>query len=126
MPSQWIYRVHLIVPEVDRTGANELAEAAHPDLTGSFQDANVSADGGAPGTHIYVSGQLNQFMHDALVEELGNWQIHGLSAQPQYWLIRASDGELLASNISAANVGQTWGTAEANTFIAAGVQWLNE
>lgn len=115
--------IHVIVPESDRDAANDLAAAVGPDYEGSFTDANVSVDGAFPPTHIYINVRLRADEHLAWDAAIADWATHGLSAQPQYWMIRVEDGELLDSNTSAASIGQTWDLLEQNTFAAAGLAW---
>lgn len=124
MPTQWIYRVHVIVPEADKATANLMAADIHPDFENSFQDANVSANGVFPPTHIFVNSSAKQDMLDGLSVALPNWASYELSIEPQYWVMRVETGELLMSNISAAEVGNTWGGVDsANTLAAAGLAW---
>lgn len=119
----YIYCLHLIIPEADRDAANAMAADLGEDYVGTFADANVSAEGAFPPTHIYVSARMRQDERDAFAAILPQWESYGLSQMPQFWTIRVEDGELLASNTSAASVGTTWGVAEQNTFAAAGLWW---
>lgn len=126
MATLYIYCLHLIIPEADRDAANAMAADLGEDYVGTFTDANVSADGVYPPTHIYVSARMRQDERDAFAAILPNWATYGLSAMPQFWTIDATNrvsGALLASNTSAASVGQPWGVAEQNTFAAAGLAW---
>ena len=119
----WFYRFQLIVPAADQSGANALMADLGPDYEGSFTDPNVSDDGTPEGNQgIYVSFAATTQLRNDLLNLLADWAGYGLSAQPLYWLIRWSDKQLLESNISADDVGQTWN--ETATFAAAGVQWI--
>lgn len=119
----YIYCLHLIIPDADRDAANDMAADLGSDYVGTFTDANVSAEGAFPPTHIYVSARMRQDERDALAAILPQWESYGMSAMPQFWTIRVETGELLASNTSAAQVGQTWGVSEQNTFAAASLAW---
>lgn len=119
----YIYCLHVIIPESDRDAGNAMAEAASPDYDGSFTDANVSEGGVFPPTHIYVSARITEPERQAFAAKLTDWETYGLSAQPQFWLIRVEDGELLNSNTSSAQIGTTWGVAEQPTFAAANLWW---
>lgn len=123
MPTLYLYCLHLIVSEADRDAANAMAADLGPDYVGTFADANVSAGGAFPPTHIYVSARMRQDERDAFASLLPDWASYGLSAMPQFWTIDVGTGELLASNTSAASVGQPWGVSEQRTFTAAGLAW---
>lgn len=123
--SAYLYCIQVIVPEADREGANQAAAAASPDYDGAFADANVSAGGLYPPTHIFVSGRTTEAERVAFATELADWATHGMSSPPQYWLIRAEDGVLLGTNVLAnvSQIGQPWGVGEQNAFAAAGMAW---
>jgi len=126
MTTQYIYRLHVIVPEADRAAANAMSAALGTDHEGEFADANVSAGGAYPPTHILVNGSATQADRDAFVAILPQWESYGLSAAPQFWLSAALTGELLSSNVSTTQIGQTWldwPGDSARTLAAAGLAW---
>ena len=124
--TEWIYRLHVIVPATDRDAANEMAATLGPDHEGEFSDPTLSVGGVYPATHIIVNGSARQSDLDDYIAILPQWETYGLSAPPQFWTCDALTGELLNSNVSAASIGQTWLTwpgDTAATCAAAGLAW---
>jgi len=126
MATQWIYRLHVIVPATDQAAANAMAAALGPDHEGEFADPQLSVDGVYPPTHIIVNGSARQSDLDDYIAILPQWGSYGLSAMPQFWTCSALNGELLNSNVSTENIGETWltwpGDSE-KTLQAAGLAW---
>lgn len=124
MPGLWIYRIHIIVPEADFAAANQLLDNAAPEWYGpsAFSWANLGPTTTPPATHQIINTSATQAIYDATMAELAAWETYGLSEQPQFWGISVVDHTLLASNVSEAEVGNSWGTSEdAQTTAAAGL-----
>lgn len=121
MPGQWLYRIHIIAPSQDFAMANQLLYTAAPDWYGpsAFSDGNLGATSTPPGTHQIVNTSATQTIYDATMTELAAWETYGLSAQPLFWGIEVATHELLTSNVSVADIGQSWGTTDDSQSISA-------
>lgn len=105
----YLYRIHVIIPLVDRTAANAIAADIDPDSGGgeTFGDANVSANGHEPGTHILISTAATEAMRGEMLSAFNDWQVNGLSEAPRFWQCDINTDTLQASNVTEAT-GQTF------------------
>lgn len=116
MAAIWTHRLHIIIPAGEREAANGYAAQLDPDTGGAltFGEANLSADGSAPATHILVSTAATDAMLAGMAQVIAANAIDGL----QFWRLDAATETLQASNMSEAT-GQPWSVAD--TLAAAGL-----
>lgn len=105
----YLYRIHVIIPLADRTAANAIAADIDPDTGGgeTFGDANVSASGHEPGTHVLISTAATETMRGEMLAAFNDWQTNGLSEAPRFWQCDIDTDALQASNVTEAT-GQTF------------------